>query len=163
MTMRRPLSQRQILFSELRGVLVALRGLHGRVKGQAARPNQSTDTSPEQRPPTQTFQSDVAWTTGRRKDGAFALDSFAIDEDPDHLEEAVLIYMDELLTTEESDLRTRNRRFRLDVDGTSFAELQCDSPGRVHEMQLRRIDFDGPMSSENKSAKWPSRGDEERG
>ena len=132
------------MFSELRAILEALRGMHRRARGKEARHTQSTASCPPfQRQLRRSPLTDKA-DTQHHAVARGLLNSFTIEEDPHHLEEAVLIAMDYAAreNAEDSASDARYQQFRFDVDSATSMELQSADMGPLHEMQFGRFRID---------------------
>lgn len=139
MTLPRPHRAKQFVFSELRTTLNALRDLHNRalrkvlIDGRFTLFPDKADRNP--------------WATER-----VVPDSFILEENPDHLEESVLIAMDYLVTDNSKvpSHPVRYEPFRIDIHAATDVELQPRKIGPLHGMELGPLEIDG-LNGQNRA------------
>jgi hypothetical protein len=111
----------QVVFSDLSPALEALRGLYGRTGVFESGSGTSTALRSPQDPGTLIFPAMPAGQSEIDSHPSLGLDTFILEEDPNHLEEAVLIALDHMPQTEtpKTTPELAYRRFRIDLDSPS--------------------------------------------
>ena len=135
-------STKDFVFGELRTALEALRTLHVRARRNDF-PHTSPNTSSSQRmnlTSASAFGGSARWIV--TVDDSAPLRQFTIDEDPDHLEEAVLIALDHVNEDNDQLANSGHNFYQFRIDSMAFA-IQPGNIDRPQNMRLGHYMADG--------------------